>query len=177
MSESLFIPHGIFELIAASVTVLGILLALDKRIIDNYQEMLEIQENRKTMLDNGITKKFIDRFDTTVDELFNNINVGMIRLIEGQKDYKYRHMLITMAGIGVLLAYGLSLITEEFKPSFFWSSVVIMGGMCPTIIHLLIHRNLIMRALEYIENTNYQFVQLQDALKATDPETSQNKNG
>ena len=172
MSESVFITYGIFELIAASVTVLGILLALDKRIIDNYQEMLDIQKYRKTILDDGIDKELIHRSDTTVDELFNIISVGSIRLTEGQKDYKYRHMLITMAGIGVLLAYGLSLIIEEFEPSFFWSSVIIMSGMCPTLIHLLIHRNLIMRVLKYIESTDYIFDQLQDAIK-TDDDASQ----
>ena len=168
MAGSEFVTIGIFELIAASVTFLGIILALDRRIIENYQELLQEQDERLNKLHIGIEAKIISECDRLVIELFYNIGFTKKRLEGGKRDYKYRHMLITVSGIVVLIIYGIVLLVEHpnmpFLHHFSIAAIVVMAGLCPTIFHLLIHRRVILNTVD--TNTNHErwYEQLQDAI-------------
>ena len=168
MEGSELITIGIFELIAASVTFLGIILALDRRIIENYQELLQEQDARFNKLQTGIESKLISECDQLVIELSYNVGFTKTRLEGGKRDYKYRHMLITVSGIVVLIIYGIVLLVEHphmpFLHHFAIAAIVVMAGLCPTIFHLLIHRRVILDTAENDKKQEHLYKQLQDAI-------------
>ncbi|WOV92682.1 MAG: hypothetical protein R1F52_06110 [Candidatus Nitrosoabyssus spongiisocia] len=163
MVESHFLSHGIFELLAAGITVLGILLALDNRVVSNYDEITKNVRWRLNLLYEGTELKIINT-DENVEKI-RLYHVDIIRLEKGVIDYKYKHMLITICGIGIMFAYGIALLIEEFNYSFFISVIIIMSGMLPTIIHLLIHRQTLVKVLSFLGDDDLQYVELEEYMK------------
>ena len=94
-----FITHGIFELIASIITFLGILLALDNRIVSNYDDLLVIHDARIVTINKAMRLKILDKDDPKAIELFQVHYFDREFVKSKRDDYKYYHFAYSIFGI------------------------------------------------------------------------------
>ena len=171
-----FITHGIFELIASIITFLGILLALDNRIVSNYDDLLVIHDARIVTINKAMRLKILDKDDPKAIELFQVHYFDREFVKSKRDDYKYYHFAYSIFGIMILIGYGIILLTNEIDYTFFVTWVVVLVGMAPALIYLIYHVRVMRQRMKEVKQMEVYFISLNQHIKDEELEKMDNNN-
>ena len=170
------ITHGIFELIASIITFLGILLALDNRIVSNYDDLIAILVARIVTINKAMRLKILDKDDPKIIESFQVYYFDRELMKSRRDDYKYYHFAYSIFGIVVLIGYGIILLTNEIGYTFFVTWVVILVGMAPALVYVIYHMRGMRQRMKEIKRLETYFSNLNQYIKDEESKKRDNNN-
>lgn len=132
---------GTLELITGVITFLGIMYALNYRLVREYQTVLDnMTKKQGKMLEDMHNLAVKGKHSVEDAEQYAYHEGERERVWQMKRDMSSNHQLILILEIFVLVGYGLALLSEQLPYSVFVTIVVMGIAMFPSVAYTVRHR-------------------------------------
>jgi len=146
LGKEQFVYVGTLELITGVITFLGVLFALNNRLVGEYQALLDsITKRQARMLDSMQKRASEGKLRVEDAELYAYYEGKREAIWNMKRDMSANYQVILILGICVLVGYGLALLSEQLPYSIFATISVIAVAMAPSVIYTLRHKRNLQR--------------------------------
>jgi len=129
LGKEQFVYVGTLELITGVITFLGVLFALNRRLVDEYQSMLDsIDKKQASMLDKMQKLSRKGKLRVEDEELYAYYEGKREAVWQMKRDMSANYQLILILEICVLVGYGLALLSEHLPYSIYTGEQKSLGS-------------------------------------------------